>query len=518
MLVFNEVIKNKMAVIFTEIIQPPTTVRTMASKDPMDLQSRWYHQFFSFDVSLCMINHSASKPDHTHVYVWNYKDLQIGLKHLFEFGMCSLEAYNSLDSLLGMLHNGIYLDAHYMMPSLIHSERIMNIIYYLDLLEPSRVVPKETFMGAMIEHRVANGLDADGEKIDAPFEDLIPNLTIDCEQETRAPLSSMCCNIESKQDIPNGRTPKVQEPKRKFLNGKLRNLLTRKMSNRRIPNLTIATTLSSSTEPLSDDDDSIWNAMQSQQTNIAKNLSIKYSRRSEISDGSATAQISAADIMKRALRPNSTHVNVSYWTERNLRPYMEDRVLIDRVGYTLPVFISEISEEISIPALVNGLDEIDELVSTGPIHIDSISFGQNPISLYSVFDGHAGALASQFCSDWFSSYLVKQPLFHTNLPKALESTFKSIDRDFMSTGNRDGTTACVCVVIGGKRVICANAGDSRAIIVKNDGSFVPLSTDHKPGKEKEARRILDLGGKILFNGSWRVEGLVQKNLIDFVLS
>jgi hypothetical protein len=340
----------------------------------------------------------------------------------------------------------------------------------------------------------------------------------DCEQETRAPLSSMCCNIETKENIANGRTPKVQEPKRKFLNGKLRNLLTPKMSNRRIPNLTIATTLSSSTEPLSDDDDSIWNAMQSQQTNIAKNLSIKYSRRSEISDGSATAQVSAADIMKRALRPNSTHVNVSYWTERNLRPYMEDRVLIDRVGSTLPVFISEISEEISIPALVNGLDEIDELVSTGPIHIDSISFGQNPISLYSVFDGHAGALASQFCSDWFSSYLVKQPLFHTNLPKALESTFKSIDRDFMSTGNRDGTTACVCVVIGGKRVICANAGDSRAIIVKNDGSFVPLSTDHKPGKEKEARRILDLGGKILFNGSWRVEGLVQKNLIDFVLS
>ena len=76
----------------------------------------------------------------------------------------------------------------------------------------------------------------------------------------------------------------------------------------------------------------------------------------------------------------------------------------------------------------------------------------------------------------------------------------------MSTGNRDGTTACVCVVVGGKRIVCANAGDSRAIIVKRDGTFVPLSTDHKPGTEKEARRILELGGKISFNGSWRVEG------------
>jgi hypothetical protein len=150
----------------------------MASKDPTDLQSKWYHQFFSFDVSLCMINRSASRSDYTHVHVWNYKDLQMGLKHLCECGMCSLDAYVSLNSLLHMLHNGIYLDAHYMMPSLIHSERIMNIIYYLDSLEPSDVVPKEIFMGAMIEHQVANGLDEHGEKIDAPFEDLIDSVVV----------------------------------------------------------------------------------------------------------------------------------------------------------------------------------------------------------------------------------------------------------------------------------------------------------------------------------------------------
>jgi len=329
----------------------------------------------------------------------------------------------------------------------------------------------------------------------------------DYERETRTPLSSITNILPSTQNGADDPIMIVQEPKRKYIKGMLRGLLTPKASNCQIPNLTIATTLSTSaTEPLSDDDDSIWNEIQTPRTSVSRNLSIKYSRRSEISDGSSTMQLTAGDIAKRALRPNCTHMNVAYWTERNLRPYMEDRVLIDRVGSTVPAFAPEVNGEVGIPALLDRLGEADGQIPGIPIHADSIPFGRDPISVYSVFDGHAGALASQFCSDWFSSYLVRQPSFDTNLPQALSSTFKNVDRDFMSTGNRDGTTACVCVVVGGKRIVCANAGDSRAIIVKSDGSFVPLSTDHKPGKQEEARRILDLGGKISFNGSWRVEG------------
>jgi len=329
----------------------------------------------------------------------------------------------------------------------------------------------------------------------------------DYEQETRTPLSSITNHLPSNQNGADDRIMKIQEPKRKYRKGMLRSLLTPKASNCQIPNLTIATTLSTSaTEPLSDDDDSIWNEIQTPLRSASRNLSIKYSRRSEISDGSSTIQLTASDIARRALRPNCTHMNAAYWTERNLRPYMEDRVLIDRIGSTVPAFAPEANGEVSIPALLDRLDEVGGQVPGTPIHADSIPFGQEAISVYSVFDGHAGALASQFCSDWFSSYLVRQPSFDTNLPRALSSTFKNIDRDFMSTGNRDGTTACVCVVVGGKRIVCANAGDSRAIIVKRDGTFVPLSTDHKPGTEKEARRILELGGKISFNGSWRVEG------------
>lgn len=59
-----------------------------------------------------------------------------------------------------------------------------------------------------------------------------------------------------------------------------------------------------------------------------------------------------------------------------------------------------------------------------------------------------------------------------------------------------------------KKIVCANAGDSRAIVIKEDGSVFKLSRDHKPGVPCETKRITDLGGKVLYFGRWRVEGIL----------
>ena len=103
------------------------------------------------------------------------------------------------------------------------------------------------------------------------------------------------------------------------------------------------------------------------------------------------------------------------------------------------------------------------------------------------------------------------PNVNVDFEQALRSTFASLDEDFLSTGNADGTTANACIVVGGgkgkqKRVICANAGDTRAIIVKKDGSFEALSMDHKPELPGETERITKMGGKIIHSGTWRVQG------------
>lgn len=116
-----------------------------------------------------------------------------------------------------------------------------------------------------------------------------------------------------------------------------------------------------------------------------------------------------------------------------------------------------------------------------------------PLTWFGVFDGHGGDKASQYCADWLSSYVRNEDCFPFDLGFAMKKAFTNIDDDFVNTGYPDGTTACAVSLVGGKRIVCANAGDSRAIVVRKDGSVVRLSRDHKPGMPDETKRITDLG-------------------------
>lgn len=131
-----------------------------------------------------------------------------------------------------------------------------------------------------------------------------------------------------------------------------------------------------------------------------------------------------------------------------------------------------------------------------------------PLTWFGCFDGHGGEKASQYCSDWLSSYVRHDESFPYDLGYSMKKAFTAIDDDFIGTGHPDGTTSCAVSLVGGRRIVCANAGDSRAIIVRKDGSVVRLSRDHKPGMPDETRRITDLGGKVIYWGRWRVEGLL----------
>ena len=71
----------------------------------------------------------------------------------------------------------------------------------------------------------------------------------------------------------------------------------------------------------------------------------------------------------------------------------------------------------------------------------------------------------------------------------------------------DGSTAIVAV-IHGKKAIVANCGDSRGVLVQKGGKAKPKSYDHKPNRADEEQRIRGLGGEILHNGRWRVQGIL----------
>jgi serine/threonine protein phosphatase PrpC len=168
-----------------------------------------------------------------------------------------------------------------------------------------------------------------------------------------------------------------------------------------------------------------------------------------------------------------------------------------------------------------------------------------------VFDGHGGLECAKFCERFFEAKLREQPEFVSkkDLPKALESTFLGLDRMLMTPKGMEamiqiskehpnqispveralrfhadksalnsikqnqysienmegkGCTANVCM-IAGSVIICANAGDSRAVVAEN-GRAIPLSIDHKPTLKKERERIYKAGSTV------NIEGRIDGNL------
>lgn len=123
-----------------------------------------------------------------------------------------------------------------------------------------------------------------------------------------------------------------------------------------------------------------------------------------------------------------------------------------------------------------------------------------------VCDGHG--LYGHLCSDFISS----------NLPDYLNAEYKSnnkaslsslITKSFTSFNNElitekeidskfSGTT-CVSVLLFQDKLICANLGDSRAVLgcyEKGAYTTVSLSRDHKPTETDESERITKQGGRI----------------------
>lgn len=80
--------------------------------------------------------------------------------------------------------------------------------------------------------------------------------------------------------------------------------------------------------------------------------------------------------------------------------------------------------------------------------------------------------------------------------------------------NDESGTTVVVVVLTPRWIVCANAGDSRAVYSKNEGRAVPLSYDHKPDDEEEERRVKEAGGYV---SGGRVDGdlAVSRGLGDY---
>jgi len=149
---------------------------------------------------------------------------------------------------------------------------------------------------------------------------------------------------------------------------------------------------------------------------------------------------------------------------------------------------------------------------------------------FAVFDGHGGKRAASWAhthlvpavlkelAGWSSGRSPDAPApDQSTLDNAVISAFHSTDRDFLETalqqGIPDGSTAVTAMIQEPapgtrkeRRLLVANLGDSRCVMVRNDGSAQALSTDHKPNRPEERARIQAAGGQVIHAGCWRVQG------------
>lgn len=136
-------------------------------------------------------------------------------------------------------------------------------------------------------------------------------------------------------------------------------------------------------------------------------------------------------------------------------------------------------------------------------------------NIFSVLDGHGenGHLVSRFVTKYFATFFKKNKKMkvlkseeevYSRLKKneydILKRVFKHAEKDINKSAidaKFSGTT-CVIVFQIGDKIICANVGDSRAILVKGEKgkTIIPLSVDQKPDSPEEKKRIELAGGEV----------------------
>lgn len=132
------------------------------------------------------------------------------------------------------------------------------------------------------------------------------------------------------------------------------------------------------------------------------------------------------------------------------------------------------------------------------------------LKCYAVFDGHGGFLTAS----WGTKNL---HLLLNQVKEANEAVLKLVIRKLQNSIRRlkveDGSTLALAV-IQNKDIYTVNIGDSRIIIVKDDGTAKPLTTDHKPTESPEFERIRQAGAYVR---EGRTSGVlaISRSLGDF---
>ncbi|KAL8192973.1 hypothetical protein R6Q57_027421 [Mikania cordata] len=148
------------------------------------------------------------------------------------------------------------------------------------------------------------------------------------------------------------------------------------------------------------------------------------------------------------------------------------------------------------------------------------------LHFYGVYDGHGCSHVAMKCKDRMHE-IVKEEV--DSCGKSIEwketmvKSFSRMDKDVTEWSSGASSSDCRCelqtpqcdavgstavvAVVAPDKIVVSNCGDSRAVLCRN-GVAIPLSTDHKPDRPDELKRIEDAGGRVIYWDGARVLGVL----------
>lgn len=202
---------------------------------------------------------------------------------------------------------------------------------------------------------------------------------------------------------------------------------------------------------------------------------------------------------------------------------INDHILVGRTGFSINRYDYGLSEEMGYRQSMEDSCTILQNMDVPALAAQDLA----PQSFFGVFDGHGGQHASLYLSQHLhvnvgnalttcsaelkrllqsakhggalnDAHPLKDEVDRVVI-SALEAAFAKTDAEFIGSSphSQNGSTATTALVLG-KRLYCANTGDSRTFLCRN---FKPvrMTEDHKPSREDEQKRIRDAGGFVINN-------------------
>jgi len=152
---------------------------------------------------------------------------------------------------------------------------------------------------------------------------------------------------------------------------------------------------------------------------------------------------------------------------------------------------------------MNLFDNVDEALRTTFLKIDELMTSEKGIEELSKLIIKSNDEDDKMINNLPINLKVKENNSFNKQIEGFKELFDPRCQERCEVANYSGSTACVCVIIE-EKVYLANAGDSRAIVIK-EGIIVKKTTDHKPELEEEKKRVLKAEG-------WISENRVKGNL------